>query len=87
MFCSRKKNVEHPKWIEWCKKSEKEQSKIAEENGWLWYFDWLEIGDTIRYKYEKVDTDPKVADKYGGYDRWYETHRNRILLCICWNRW
>ncbi len=60
---------------EWCEKDEEEQSKIAEENAWEWYFDWFDTGDRLRYKYEQIDKDPKVANKYGGYDRWYETHK------------
>ena len=54
------------KWIEWGKKTEEEQEKIAEENGWGWYFEWDTIGDILRAKYEKADPDPKPANKYGG---------------------
>lgn len=75
MICFSKKECKHPKWIEWCNKSEDEAMKIAEKNEWYWYFDWLEIGDNLRYHYEKADKDPKVANKYNGYDRWYEKHK------------
>lgn len=34
-------NPKNGKWIEWCKKTGEEQEKIAEENGWEWYFEWL----------------------------------------------
>ena len=60
---------------EWNNKSEEEASIIAEENGWDWYFDWFDVGDTLRYKYEQADTDPQVANKYGRYDRFYDKHR------------
>lgn len=62
------------KWIEWGKKTEEEQEKIAEENGWGWYFEWDTIGDILRAKYEKADPDPKPANKYGGYDQYYAKH-------------
>ena len=68
------KSVEHPKWIEWCKKSEDEQYKIAEENGWFWYPEWFDCGYLIRCKYEEADPDPKVAMKYKGYDNYYKEH-------------
>ena len=68
------KDIEHPKWTEWCKKSEEEQYKIAEENGWLWVSDWGTAGDILRARYEKADPDPQPANKYGGYDQYYAEH-------------
>ena len=75
MFCSREQKFKHPKWTEWCKKSEEEQLKIAEENGWMWYTDWYDLGDILRYAYEQVDKSNNVTKKYGGYDRWDEDHQ------------
>ena len=75
MFCSRKQEVKYPKWIEWCKKSEEEQLKIAEKNEWLWYTDWYDLGDILRSAYEQADTSKDVTKKYGGYDRWNEEHK------------
>ena len=62
------------KWIEWGKKTEEEQEKIAEENEWGWYFEWDTTGDILRAQYEKADPDPKPANKYGGYDQYYAKH-------------
>ena len=59
-------NIEHPKWTEWCNKSEEESTQIAEQNEWLWYFDWFDVGDVLRYHYEKADTSPNVTKKYNG---------------------
>ena len=70
-------NIEHPKWTEWCNKSEEESTQIAEQNEWLWYFDWFDIGDILRYHYEKADTSPNVTKKYNGYDRWNEEHQTK----------
>ena len=75
MFCSREQKFKHPKWTEWCKKSEEEQLKIAEENGWMWYTDWYDLGEIVRSAYEQADTSDNVTKKYGGYDRWDEEHQ------------
>lgn len=75
MFCSREQQFKHPKWTEWCKKSEEEQLKIAEENGWMWYTDWYDLGEIVRSAYEQADTSDNVTKKYGGYDRWDEEHQ------------
>ena len=75
MFCSREQEFKHPKWTEWCKKSEEEQLKIAEENGWMWYTDWYDLGDILRSAYEQADTSNNVTKKYDGYDRWDEEHQ------------
>lgn len=75
MFCSREQEFKHPKWTEWCKKSEEEQLKISEENGWMWYTDWYDLGEIVRNAYEQADTSDNVTKKYGGYDRWDEEHQ------------
>lgn len=67
-------SIQHPKWEEWIYKTETEKEKIAEKNNWNWYFDWFEAGDIIRYKYEQADKDPKVKNKYKGYDNFYKEH-------------
>ena len=75
MICFKKEECTHPKWIEWCKKSEEESLKIAEKNEWYWYTEWYDAGNILRYQYEKVDTSKNVSKKYGGYDRWNEKHK------------
>ena len=70
-------DIEHPKWTEWCNKTEEESTKIAEQNEWLWYFDWFDVGDILRYHYEKADKSPNVTKKYNGYDRWDEKHQTK----------
>ena len=73
-----RKEITNPKMKEWLAKSEKEQEKIADENGWHWYFDWFEAGDIIRYKYEQKDKDPHVKNKYHGcYDGYYKKHTKK----------
>lgn len=72
-------NIRHPKWTEWCNKSEEESTQIAEQNEWLWYFDWFDVGDILRYHYEKADTSPNVlaiqlAEKYLPTDD-YDLHK------------
>ena len=70
--------ITNPKLKEWLMKDENEQEKIAEKNGWRWYFDWFEAGDIIRYKYEQADKDPRVKDKYHGcYDGYYKKHTEK----------
>ena len=67
--------IKHPKWTEWLNKTEEESEQMAQENGWGWYFDWFDVGDSLRYKYEQADKDPQVANKYNRYDRFYDEHR------------
>lgn len=64
------------KMEEWLQKSPQEQEKIAEENGWRWFFEFFEAGDIIRSHYEKADKSDRVKDKYHGcYDGYYKEHQ------------
>ena len=76
----------NPKMDKWIAKNEDEQSKIAEQNEWSWYFRWGDIGNELRYEYERVDKDPQVKNKYGGYDGWDKPKKQGEEYAPCSNK-
>lgn len=66
--------IKNKKWQNWCKKTEEESEKIAEENGWDWYFEWFDVGNRLWTNYIKADESKNPTSKFGGYDRWDEEH-------------
>lgn len=76
----------NPKMDEWMSKNEDEQSDIAEQNGWSWYWLWGDIANELRYEYERADKSPNVRSKYGGYDGWGKPKKQGEEYAPCTNK-
>ena len=46
----------------WCNLEEEKQEQIAEENDWLWFFEWYDEGYRL-WNYTKKQTKIKTALK------------------------
>lgn len=67
-------DIKHPKWIKWCNTKEEVAEEIAEKNGWMWYFEWFDVGDVLWNDYVMADKSENPTKKFNAYDRWDEKH-------------